>query len=53
MDIKVGDVVMWYETGHTARKQGQVISINGDNASVFCDKDSKTYIVKMSKLKKV
>lgn len=53
MDIKVGDIVMWYESGHSARKQGQVIGINEPNAAVFCDKESKTYTVKISSLKKV
>lgn len=53
MDIKVGDIVCWYETGHTARKQGQVIALNTESALVFCDKDSKTYTVKLSNLKKV
>ena len=53
MDIKVGDIVIWYETGQTARKQGQVIAINGDTATVFCDKESRSYFVKVNRLKKV
>lgn len=51
--IKVGDLVSWYESGNTGRKVGQVISIDGDYATVFCTKDNKAYIVVISKLVKV
>ena len=59
MDIKVGDIVMWYETGHTARKQGQVIQISvlppnaTLTAGIWCDKDSCLYNVPVKNLKKV
>lgn len=53
MDIKIGDIVVWFETGQIGIKKGQVIGISGDVASVFCDKESKTYKVKVEKLKKV
>lgn len=53
MEIKVGDIVCWFESGHTAIKKGQVLLIDGDMAQVFCDKDMKTYNVKIDSLKKV
>ena len=53
MDIKVGDIVCWFESGQTAMKRGQVLTINGDMAQVFCDKDMKTYNVKVTSLRKV
>lgn len=53
MDIKAGDMVVWFETGQTGIKEGQVIYITGDVATVFCTKESKTYKVKVEKLKKV
>lgn len=51
--IQVGDLVIWYESGNTGRKTGQVISISGDYATVFCTKDNKAYVVAISKLRKV
>ena len=53
MNIKVGDIVCWFESGQTAMKKGQVLLIDGDMAQVFCDKDRKTYIVNVNSLKKV
>lgn len=51
--IKVGDIVCWYENGHTAKKKGQVITISGEKASVLCDKEGKIYSVDIKDLKKV
>lgn len=53
MDIKIGDIVFWYENGHTARKEGQVISISIEFADVYCSKDMKVYTVEISSLTKV
>ena len=53
MDIKIGDIVCWFESGHTAMKKGQVLIINGDVAQIFCDKDMKTYNIKINSLRKV
>ena len=35
-DIKVGDVVVWYENPHSKRKIGEVFGIDGDKANIFC-----------------
>lgn len=51
--VNVGDLVCWYESGSTARKNGQVMAIRYDYADVFCPKDNKTYSVLVSKLVKV
>lgn len=53
MDIKVGDIVCWFESGQTAMKKGQVLTITNNMAQVFCDKDRKTYSVNVNSLKKV
>lgn len=51
--INVGDMVSWYEKENMRKKYGQVISIMGDDATVFCDKDKKAYIVPVNRLAKV
>ena len=59
MDIKIGDIVIWYESGHSARKQGQVIQISIIPASedlmacVLCEKDSCLYNIPVKNLRKV
>lgn len=52
-DIKIGDIVMWYETQHSARKTGQVYGINGDMADIYCSAESAVYKKPLSELKKV
>ena len=52
-EIKVGDMVMWYESPHSAKKVGQVFGIDGDMANVFCQKDSAVYLKPLNQLKKI
>lgn len=51
--INVGDMVFWYEKENMAKKYGQVISIDCNKATVFCDKDNKAYTVPVNKLTRV
>ena len=51
--INVGDMVSWYEKENMRKKYGQVISIAGDDATVYCDQDKKAYIVPVNRLVKV
>lgn len=50
MNIKIGDMVFWYESGHSVRKEGQVISISLEMADVYCPKDMKVYTVEIISL---
>ena len=52
-EIKVGDMVMWYEDPHSAKKVGQVFGIDGDMANIFCQKDSAVYFKPLNQLKKI
>lgn len=51
-EIKVGDMVMWYEDSHT-KKTGQVFGIEGDMANIFCEKDAAVYLKPLNRLKKI
>ena len=51
--INVGDMVFWYERESSKKNMGQVISIDGENATIFCDKDKKAYIVPVNRLVRV
>ena len=51
-DIKIGDIVIWYET-QKEKKQGEVYGIEGDMANIFCISESAVYKKPLNKLKKV
>lgn len=53
MEIKVGDIVFWYESGNTGKKQGQVLDIKNGIASVYCDAELKNYFVEVSRLRAI
>lgn len=52
-NIKVGDMVMWYEDRHSARKTGEVYGIEGNMANIFCKEDSAVYLKPLSRLQKI
>ena len=52
-DIKVGDMVMWYEGEHPTKKIGQVFGIEGDMANIYCEKDMSVYLKPLNRLKKI
>ena len=52
-NIQVGDVVMWYENTHSAKRTGQVFEIVGDEASIMCYQDSSVYVKPLNQLKKI
>ena len=51
--INVGDMVFWYGKEASMKRTGQVISIDGENASILCNKDKKVYIVPLNRLVKI
>ena len=53
MDIKVGDMVKFFIAGSIGQKKGQVLSITDGMATVWVDKDTKSYVVPVEKLKKI
>lgn len=51
--INVGDMVFWYDKETSRKNKGQVIAIDGENATVFSNRDKKAYIVPVNRLVKI